>query len=237
MNTNNKNSALFWSMVLVTGGVFFLLRNFGLLDFKFPLKIFTWRLIPLIIGVNAFLKGKTKEGIIALSIAVIFYIPDFLTTAERAMYFKLWPLLLVAFGGLTLYNFYNPSNPYFGKREPNKNGVEDGNLNESTLMGGTTKKIFSKNFEGGQLNCVMSGSQIDLTEADLAENAGLNVFVLMGGIELKLPKEWNVQIDVLPIMGGVNDQITKFPESVVDRDKKFYLTGNVVMGGIEIKRY
>jgi hypothetical protein len=38
-------------------------------------------------------------------------------------------------------------------------------------------------------------------------------------------------------MGGVEDQITKFPESVVNKDKKFFLTGNVVMGGVEIKRY
>ena len=83
----------------------------------------------------------------------------------------------------------------------------------------------------------MGGAQIDLTEADLAEKSGLNVFILMGGLELRVPKEWNVQIDVLPIMGGVEDQITKFPDSVVNKDKRFYLTGNVVMGGVEIKRY
>lgn len=59
----------------------------------------------------------------------------------------------------------------------------------------------------------------------------------MGGLELRVPKEWNVMIDVLPIMGGVEDQITKFPDSVVNKEKKFYLSGNVVMGGVEIKRY
>ena len=123
------------------------------------------------------------------------------------------------------------------KRQTKADGTDLEFINESNIMAGTQKKIFSKNFEGGQVNCVMGGAQIDLTEADLAEKSAMNVFILMGGLELRIPKEWNVIIDVLPIMGGVDDQITKFPESVVNKDKKFYLSGNVVMGGVEIKRF
>jgi hypothetical protein len=55
-------------------------------------------------------------------------------------------------------------------------------------------------------------------------------------LQLKIPKEWNVIIDVLPIMGGVEDQIMKYPDSVVDKEKRFLISGNVIMGGIEIKR-
>lgn len=236
MNSNNKNSVFFWSILLVAAGSLFLLRNFGLLNFAFPVKIFTWRLIPLIIGINAFLKGKNMEGIIATSIAVIFFIPDFLTLAERQTYYKLWPLLLVGFGGLTLYRYYNPEFN-MPRRELKADGSDYELINESNIMAGTNKKVFSKSFEGGRVNCVMGGAQIDLTEADLAEKSGLNVFILMGGLELKIPKEWNVIIDVLPIMGGVEDQITKFPDSVVNKEKKFYLSGNVIMGGVEIKRF
>ena len=58
MNNNNKNAVFFWSILLVAIGGLFLLRNFGMLNFNFPIKIISWRLIPLIIGINAFLKGK-----------------------------------------------------------------------------------------------------------------------------------------------------------------------------------
>ena len=236
MKKDNKNSVLFWATFLVTAGGIFLLKNFGLLDFNFPVKIFTWRLIPLIIGINAFLKGKNFEGIIGVGIAVVFFIPDFLNKAQTVTYFKLWPLLLVGIGGMILFKYFNPKfdKP---KRIFRPEGDESDYINESNIMGGTNKKIFSKHFEGGQLNCVMGGAQIDLTEAQLAEGAVLNVFLLMGGLELKVPKEWNVQIDVLPIMGGVDDQITKFREFVVNQEKKLFLTGNVVMGGVEIKRF
>lgn len=236
MNTNNKNSVFFWSILLVVLGSLFLLRNFDLLNFSFPIKIWTWRLIPLIIGINAFLKGKNYEGIIATGIAVVFYIPDFLTRDQAQIYYKLWPLLLVAVGALILYKFYNP-NIDFPSRNLKADGSDFEYLNESNIMGGTNKKVFSKKFEGGQVNCIMGGAQIDLTEADLADKSALNLFILMGGLELRVPKDWNIHMDVLPIMGGIEDQITKFPETVVNPEKKFYLTGNIIMGGVEIKRY
>ncbi len=236
MNSRNQNSVFFWAILLITLGAVFLLRNFGLFNFHFPVKIFTWRLIPLIIGINAFLKGKNMEGIIGVTIATVFFIPDFLNASQTAAYYKLWPLLLVGIGGLILNKHFNPNfdKPTFTK---NPDGSDFNFINESNFMGGSNKKLFTKNFEGGQLNCVMGGAQYDLTEADLAQKSSLNVFILMGGLEMRIPKDWNVQIDVLPIMGGVNDQITKFPENVVNLEKKFYLTGNVVMGGIEIKRF
>lgn len=236
MNTANKKSTFFWAITLTVLGGLFLLRNFGLLDFHFPLRLISWRLIPLIIGINAFLKGKNVEGVIATSIAVIFYIPDFLSKADYAIYVKLWPLLLVALGGLIVYKFYNPKYDFKTTTFMAENSDAQF-LNESNVMGGTNKKIFSKNFIGGRINCIMGGVQLDLTEADLGPNAALNVFILMGGAEIRAPKEWNIIIDVLPIMGGVEDQIFKYPASVVNSEKKIYLTGNVLMGGIEIKRY
>jgi hypothetical protein len=235
MKNNNKNSVIFISVLLVSLGALLLLRNFGLLDFKFPEKIISWRLIPLIIGINAFLKGKNIEGLIATTIAVVFFIPDYLTPEQIKFYRKLWPLLLVAIGGLILFKHYNPKYD-LPKRELNAEGKDSEFLNESNIMAGTVKKVFSKEFEGGRINCIMGGAEIDLTESDLASASALNVLVIMGGLQLKIPKEWNVIIDVLPIMGGVEDQIMKYPDSVVDKEKRFLISGNVIMGGIEIKR-
>ena len=83
----------------------------------------------------------------------------------------------------------------------------------------------------------MGGSQMDLTNANLNAPALIDIFVLMGGVELRIPKEWNVQVDVLPIMGGVEDKITTYPDHVVNPAQRLVITGNIVMGGLEIKRY
>lgn len=236
MNTKNRNTVLFWPILLIVLGGAFLLKNFGLVNFHFPVRIISWRLIPLIVGINAFIKGDYYKGIIGVAIAVIFYIPDFLTDPQIDVYLKLWPLGLIGLGGLIAYKHYNPE---FDR--PNRlkmaGDLNINYINESNIMGGTNSKVHTKNFEGGRINCIMGGAQIDLTEADLAQNSTLDVFILAGGLEMRIPKEWNVKLNVLPIMGGVNDQITKFPENVVDTLKVFNITGNVIMGGIEIKRF
>lgn len=211
------------------------MRNFGMLDFDIPVKLISWRLIPLVIGINALLRRDYIGGIIGISIAVIFYIPDFLTPEEKTQYYKLWPLLLVGIGVIILVKYMFPRQ--FETCNQARVDTEDRNyVSESNIMAGSSSKFITKNFTGGRINCIMGGSEINLTEADLQNNANLRVFILMGGMEMRIPKEWNVKLDVFPIMGGVEDKITKFPENVVDKNKVFVISGHVIMGGIEIKR-
>lgn len=235
MNNNNTKTVTFTAILLISLGGLFLLRNFGLLNFRLPSNLISWRLIPLFIGINALGKGKQVEGIIGIAIAVIFFIPDFLTQAQTDFYRKLWPLLFVAGGAYIFYkNFYKGKYDIKTLNTPLDSNFDT--IDETHIMSGGTSKLNSKQFAGGSIRCFMGGAQIDLTETDLAPNAVLNVFTVMGGVQIKIPKEWNVKSDVFPIMGGVEDQISKFPASVVNDEKKFTITGNVVMGGIEIKR-
>lgn len=231
----DQNAIFFWAIFFIAGGGILLMRNFGMLDFTFPYQLISWRLIPLIIGINAVLRKDYMNGIIAISIAVIFSVPDFLTPAERAQYYKLWPLLLVGAGLVILLKYLYPKS--FDVHDFQTTNSEYNHINESNIMAGSSRKYFSKDFTGGKISCIMGGSQVDLTEADLLHNSVINIFILMGGIELRIPKEWNVQLDILPIMGGVEDKITKYPENVVNKDKRLVLTGHVFMGGVEIKRY
>ena len=209
------------------------MRNFDMLHFTIPFDLISWRLIPLIIGINALMKKDYINGVISIIFAIIFYIPDFLTAAERVQYYKLWPLALVAIGVIILLKRQFP-------KQFDGTQIQEGDLhyiNESYIMGGSSKKFFTKEFIGGKINCIMGGSEINLTEADLVSNSVLNIFVVAGGIGLRVPKEWNIQLDIMAIAGGVDDKITKYPENVVNPSKRLILTGYVVAGGIEIKRY
>ncbi|ADQ18622.1 hypothetical protein Lbys_2960 [Leadbetterella byssophila DSM 17132] len=231
---SQSNATYFWALIFIAGGGIFLMRNFGLLDFNIPVKIISWRLIPLIIGINALLKKDYFSGIIGVAVSIIFYIPDFLSPEEKQQYYKLWPLLLVGIGAAILsQKFFPNSCKNYG---PTYDDYDQNTISESNFLAGSSKKMFTKGFKGGNINCVMGGSEIDLTEAELADNAVLKVFILMGGVGLKVPKEWNVKFDLLPILGGAEDKITKYPENTVKTDKTLVISGNVVMGGVEIKR-
>ncbi len=211
------------------------MRNFGMLDFDIPVKLISWRLIPLVIGINALLRKDYIGGIIGISIAVIFYIPDFLSPEEKTQYYKLWPLLLVAIGVIILVKYMFPGQA--ARCSTARIVTEDQNIvNQSNIMGGSSSKFITQNFTGGRITCIMGGSELNLTEADLQSNSTLQVFIIMGGMEMRIPKEWNVRLDVIPFMGGVEDKITKFPENVVDKNKLLVISGYIIMGGIEIKR-
>ena len=60
----------------------------------------------------------------------------------------------------------------------------------------------------------------------------IDVSVIMGGIELRVPETWRVVIKGVPIMGGFSDE-TRTPSS--PKAKVLLLQGSVVMGGVEIK--
>lgn len=232
---NNQNTTFFWALIFIAGGGLFLMRNFGMLDFNIPVKLISWRLIPLIIGINALLRRDYIGGLIAITISVVFYIPDFLTAEERTQYYKLWPLLLVGIGLSILAKYMFPRQ--FESCSTKHVITEDQSfINQSYIMGGSSSKFITQNFTGGRINCIMGGSEINLTEADLQTNSVLRVFIVMGGMEMRIPKEWNVRLDVIPLMGGVEDKITKFPENVVDKTKVLVISGYIIMGGIEIKR-
>ena len=78
---------------------------------------------------------------------------------------------------------------------------------------------------------------MDLTNCALAkERVIIDVTAVCGGIELTVPKEWNIKIDVAPIMGGIEDRLGDIPGAYVDQTKEVIIKGEVVMGGIEIKR-
>ena len=75
------------------------------------------------------------------------------------------------------------------------------------LMGQAHSVSHSANFRGGNMTSVMGGSRLDLREAKMApgEEATLDVFGVMGEVEILVPEDWVVDVRATPVMGGVKD--------------------------------
>ena len=59
-------------------------------------------------------------------------------------------------------------------------------------------------YTGGTLTALLGGYEVDLTQADIRQSpAVLNVLAIWGGIEIKVPDEWDVVSEVTPVMAGV----------------------------------
>jgi hypothetical protein len=75
------------------------------------------------------------------------------------------------------------------------------------VMGRAARTSDARTFTGANMTTVMGNSRLDLREATMApgEEAVVDVFGLMGGVELIVPDGWVVDVEAVPLMGRVDD--------------------------------
>ena len=101
-------------------------------------------------------------------------------------------------------------------------------------MGAVTRRNDSPNFRGGELSAVMGGVDLDLEGARPADGrAVIDVFAIWGGIEIRVPDDWRVEVEATPVMAGIESNARLAPG--VEPVGTLVVRGFVMMGGVEIK--
>lgn len=140
----------------------------------------------------------------------------------------IWPLALVALGVMIISRGIGR-----GRGLPASSGSW---FREWAVFGGGERRIVSKNFEGGEANAIFGGLDLDLREAVLeAERADLDVFVAFGGLDIRVPEDWQVVVEAVSIFGGIDDKTRPLPGKAATPAKDLVIKGTVVFGGVDIK--
>jgi hypothetical protein len=105
-------------------------------------------------------------------------------------------------------------------------------LSAMAILGGVSRGNNSRAFRGADLLAIMGGCQLDLRQAAINGEAVIEVFVMWGGIEIRVPEDWTVSSRIVPLMGGVEDK-TRPPQGATAH--RLILRGFAIMGGVEIK--
>ena len=136
----------------------------------------------------------------------------------------LWPLILVAIGIRMLINVMSDAKDL--------SEVSESEEAAAAFLGSVEHRNRSADYRGGSASAFMGGVDLDLREADIAgERAVIHVFAMMGGLQIRVPEEWTVEVGVTSMMGGVEDK-TRGPALAA---RRLVLKGTVIMGGIEIR--
>ena len=101
-------------------------------------------------------------------------------------------------------------------------------------MLGSCKRRWAKTvFRGAEMTAFMGGCELDLRDALMGtgELAVIDVFVIMGGVNIFVPPHWTVSQEIVPLMGGVHDKTHSLPSNPAQH---LLIRGTVVMGGVEI---
>ena len=220
--------------LLLLTGVFYLLYNFNALPFPAPAYLFSWQMALIIIGVYILYKSFLK-GLILIGIGIYFILP-LAGIIQPIEIEKMWPALIILLGIIILFG------SGFKKKHKNKSMSAKTTLNEelfeiTTIMGGDSRQISSYDFKGGKITAIMGGVELDLTNCYLSkEGCIIDLSIVMGGVSLKISREWNVKSEITPIMSGIEDEDIHSNNVHIDPAATIILRGNMVMGGIEIKR-
>ena len=91
-------------------------------------------------------------------------------------------------------------------------------------------------FKGGKVSNIFGGTEIDLTQATLAEGRNeLIIECIFGGVTLIVPSDWKVVLNMSSIMGGFSDKRMYIKESSDSRI--LIVKGTAIFGGGEVKSY
>lgn len=229
-----RGGGFFMGGMLILAGGAFLAKQLGYLG-----DISPWQLWPVVLIWGGVLKlfsrncgGGVTGGLVLIAVGGAVLANNFALLDLR--WSLIWPALLILFG-LIIFTATLRTPSKKGKKSGNEISVES-SFETRLIMGGREDEIHSKDFESAQVSVIMGGLELDMRNADMkGEEAVVNVKLVMGGVELWVPRDWEVISKCSPVMGGIENKTRR---NVIDSGqtvKRLIIDGSIVMGGIEIR--
>lgn len=253
----NKRHVTMFSTRLVVG---LLIVVAGVLLLLGKMKVITdvdileyWPVILIVIGIGKLLQpgldgyNRFFWGIIITAVGVLFLLNNL-----HYLHFwfdDLWPVLIIVVGfemirgGLFSHRvrakWMTMDDKEKGKfasgccsQFVSADAVDSDFINISAILGAGEYAFTNKKLKGGTVSAIMGGCDIDLRDADMEEDTMvLETAAIMGGIDVRVPRHWQVVMQGTPILGGMDNKATS-PENPV---KRLLVRGSAIMGAVEIK--
>lgn len=241
----NFNTGILAGLAILIAGAIMLLEN---LDMGFGIHALDyWPVILILIGIGKILDCRKPNciywGLIFIGIGTLFLLNNL--NIINFWFDDLWPILIILAGIAVIRGSSRKpgccgsGNHYQWKHEfqdgvfhNRKDTLTDDHINISTVMSGSEYRITNKQFKGGHIDAVMAGCELDLTSAEMEGNhIVLDISVVMGSIEMRVPSHWEVVMEGSPILGSMENKTTV----PVEVGKKFVISGSCVLGSIEVR--
>lgn len=233
----NNNSKMLAGILLILIGIFAISGNFFHLPFHFTHYIFSIPGLMMIIGLFILINHNDSFlGVILVGIGGFWFLSKYSDFPIKHYLNEYWPILIIIFGiYIILKRDGHKSIP--GDNSASNNYDVD-YIDEVAILGGGRKNINSQNFKGGKITTILGGSDIDLHESNLAAgNNTLEITTILGGINIIVPRDWKVIVNVTSIFGGFDDKRILNANQVYETNKTLIISGTVILGGGDLKTY
>jgi hypothetical protein len=233
-----------FGLAMIAGGVLFLLRNAGLVDFRSIWQF--WPLFPLFMGLTRLIQPRGRHDMTSgafLTAVGGFWLLWTLRIFRSDVWNWIWPFVLIALGVMMLLRRQMPWSTW----TPGASGAADSwpasptDSNADTIFsesffGGAKRRITSQAFQGGHVSVLFGGAEIDLRNAGMAKpTVALHLEATFGGVVVSVPPHWNVDLQVSGIFGGSEDQTLHPVNDPANVAPTLFVTGTAVFGGVTVR--
>jgi hypothetical protein len=234
-NNNNPAGRIIFGLMLALVGVYFLLRALGILDICFHSL---WPLILIAVGTMIGAKNNFRNNAwwILIVIGIAHLVPSFEimgTSSNRLV----WPLIIIAVGVMMVVR--PKRRKHFAQETVGGATISsEDKLFMDVTFGGRKELVTSKDFKGGLVSVSFGGAELNLTQADFnTPTITIDCHVSFSALELIVPANWDLQNEIRPTLGSVEDQRMMRATVAGEVSKKLILTGSCLCSSIEIKSY
>lgn len=259
MNTRNKVGNILWGLAFILIGLGFAGQAFDMWDFNLFFDGW-WTLfiiVPCAIGIIQ--KGPNTGSIIGLTIGILLLLMAQDVVRWSTIGDLIVPLILVIIGlGFIFRNNHQHRHDNFGNddfcvfTDVNTNENTNGNTNNngsgafsgteekgtanmkdiSAIFGGRKVTYQNEPFTGANVNSIFGGVELNLRDAYMNGHIDIQVTSVFGGVEIFVPDNVRVEINSVPIFGGVTN---KAVNPVGDIRALIHINATCMFGGVEIK--
>jgi len=217
-------------LLVIAIGLLFLLDNLDILDMHRAISF--WPMVFVIVGAVKMCDTQTRggtllgAGLIGVGILMMLDRLGFIRFSWNAV----WPLALIGLGA------YLVSKAWRGRHGPVHGLVGDGVagdelLDITAILAGFERRVTTQSFRGGEITAVLGGCTLDMRGASIQGEALINVFAFWGGVTIKCPPDWTVELQGTPILGGFEEKTAAPPNNA----KRLVIRGYAIMGGVEVR--
>jgi len=229
---------LFFPIAAIIVGCLWLLKDLDFIPNSTFRIVLSWQCLLMYVGAYQMaVKKKYDSGIIVFLVGLFFLLPKmpFLGDYWHSSY---WPLALIIGGVILLLKprkkLATSEESYLeDKKTTWSNG--SGYIKSDCFLGNVKHIVLDPAFKGAKITNALGSTVLDLRHTKLEEKETyLEIDCLLGGVDVYVPSNWNVNLQATSFLGGCEDKrINNTAE--IDFEHTLIIRGSQVLGSIEIK--
>lgn len=223
---------LFIGLVILAMGTVALLSGLGLINVNVDDIWRFWPLFLIAVGISRVLRPRgcpgRFTGFVMLFFGIYFLLRSLELVAARAEI--IWPTILLLIGGRLVWGAWKQK---IDAEDQGPAGDVSDRMSSFSFMGGSEHRSTSTDFRGGDATAIFGACKIDLRQASMKSGtAVIDTFAMWGSVEIWVPRNWNVLLNGMPILGSFEDKTNQVKDAP---GPKLVVRGVAIMGSVEIK--